>query len=286
MKGTFVSIAALALTTLTLAGCVTTAAPGERGRTFYESGNYLAAADAFTDDIRLRPRSAAAWNNRAVARVRLGDLDGAIRDYNQAIELSPRDAELYFNRGDALVAAGQYAEAIRDFDHAIALMPSYARAIFNRGTAYALAGQPDAARRDWQAAVQLEGDPYVKASMRRSVGLDVAAAGPTVPVPPPVGQPTTASTIAPAPPAGVRPGAPPLPSTPPGARFPNVVAAEPAASPAAIDARALTSRAISRELDGDHAGALQDLNAAQALEPDAARREAIGRLIRLLETPR
>lgn len=280
MKRTFVSIAALALTGLTLAACVTGASRGERGRTFYESGNYLAAADAFTDDIRLQPRSAAAWNNRAVARVRLGDLDGAIRDYNQAIELSPRDAELYFNRGDALVAAGQYADAIRDFDRAIALMPSYARAIFNRGTAYALAGQPAAARRDWQAAVQLEGDPYVKSSMRRSTGLDVAAAGPTVPVPAPVGQPTTASTIAPAPPLGVRPG------TPVGAPFPNVAAAEPAASPAAIDARALTSRAISRELDGDHAGALQDLSAAQALEPDAARREAIGRLIRLLETSR
>jgi hypothetical protein len=68
--------------------------------------------------------------------------------------------------------------------------------------------------------------------------------------------------------------------------LPNVAASQPAASPAAIDARALAGRAISRELDGDHAGALQDLNAAHALEPDAARRDAIARLIRLLETPR
>lgn len=282
MKRAFVSTAALALTSLALAACVTAVSRGDEGRTLYESGNYLAAADAFTDDIRLHPRSAAAWNNRAVARVRLGDLSGAILDYNRAVELSPSDAELYFNRGNALVAAGQYMDAIRDFDRAVTLVPSYARAVFNRGTAYALAGQPDAARRDWQAAVQLEGDPYAKSAMRRSAGLDVAAA-PAVAVVP--GQPTTASTIAPAPALGVRPGAPPLPTTPPGALFPNV-ASEPAASPTAIDARALTSRAISRELDGDHAGALQDLNAAQALEPDAARREAIARLLRLLETPR
>lgn len=285
MKRAFVSTVALSLTSLVLAACVTSSPRGEQGRVFYDSGNYLAAADAFTDDIRLHPRSAAAWNNRAVARVRLGDLNGAVRDYNRAIELSPSDPELYLNRGNALVAAGQYAEAIQDFDRAVTLAPTYARAVFNRGTAYALAGQPEAARRDWQAAVQLEGDPYAKSAMRRSAGLD-SVTGTVVATAAPGGQPTTASTIAPAPAVGVRPGSPPLPATPSGVPFPNIPASQPAASPLAIDARALTGRAISRELDGDHAGAMQDLNTALALEPDTARREAIARLIRLLEPPR
>jgi hypothetical protein len=53
-----------------------------------------------------------------------------------------------------------------------------------------------------------------------------------------------------------------------------------------IDARALASRAITRELDGDHAGALADLHAAIAMEPDARRRGAIANLLRLLDTPR
>jgi regulator of sirC expression with transglutaminase-like and TPR domain len=284
MKRTFVSTAALALTGLGLAGCLIAPPAAEQGRIFYDSGNYLSAADAYTEDIRLHPRSAAAWNNRAVARVRLGDLNGAIRDYNRAVELAPDDAEISFNRGNALVAAGQYREAILDYDRAITLMPTYARAIFNRGTAYSLAGQPDAARRDWLAAIALEPDPYSKSAMRRSAGLDTAAT--VVASAAPAGQPTTATTIAPAPPVGVRPGMPPLPAAPATAAFPNVAASQPAASPIEIDARALTSRAISRELDGDHAGALQDLNAALALEPDAARREAIARLIRLLEMPR
>lgn len=285
MNGTFVSTAALALTGLALSACAASGLRSEQGRAFYDSGNYLSATDAFSDEIRLHPRSAAAWNNRAVARVRLGDLNGAVRDYNRAIELAPTDAELYFNRGNGLVAAGHYPEAIVDYDRAIQLAPSYARAIFNRGTAYSLARQPDAARRDWQAAIQLEPDPYVKSAMRRSAGLDGATAAVTAPAAP-VGQPTTASTIAPPPPLGTRPGTPPLPATPATAAFPNVASSQPAASPMAIDARALTSRAISRELDGDRAGALQDLNAAVALEPDTARREAIERLIRLLDTPR
>jgi len=283
MNRTGVSTAALALAGLILSACAVTGPRATDGRVLYESGNYLAANDAFTDDIRLHPYSAAAWNNRAVSRVRLGDLNGAVRDYNRAIELSPSDGELYFNRGNALVAAGQYREALVDFDRAVYLTPNYAPAIFNRGTAYALAGNGDAARRDWQAAIQLEGDPYVKSAMRRSAGLDMTAA--VTPVGAPVGQPTTASTIAPPPAPGTRPGVP-QPSTPATAAFPNVSASQPAASPMAIDARALASRAISRELDGDRAGALADLNAAVALEPDAARREAIARLMRLLDTPR
>jgi tetratricopeptide (TPR) repeat protein len=268
MNRTVVSTAALALIGLVLSACAASAPRGDEGRAFYDSGNYLAATDAFSDDIRLHPRSAAAWNNRAVARVRLGDLNGAVRDYNYAIELAPMDGELYYNRANALVAAGQYRDAIVDFDRAIRLVPSYGRAIFNRGSAYALTGQPEAARRDWQAAVQLEGDPYVKSAMRRSAGLD-----------------TTTAAVTPVAAPGMQPGVP-QPSTPATAAFPNVAASQPAASPMAIDARALTSRAISREIDGDRAGALADLNAAVALEPDTARREAIARLIRLLDTPR
>ena len=240
MKRTFVSTVALVLSSLSLGACVS-APPSEQGRGFYNAGNYLFAADAFTEDIREHPRSAAAWNNRAVTRVRLGDLNGAVRDYNHAVELAPDDAELYFNRGNAFVSARLYQEAIMDYDRAIQLNPIYARALFNRGSAAALAGRRDAARRDWQAALDLEPDPYAKSAMRRSTGL-----GPGMPA----------------------------------------VALQPAASPLALDSRALTTRAISRELDGDHAGAVQDLNAALAIEPDTARREAIARMLRLLDTLR
>lgn len=252
MKRTFVSTVALVLSSLSLGACVS-APPSEQGRGFYNAGNYLFAADAFTEDIREHPRSAAAWNNRAVTRVRLGDLNGAIRDYNRAVELAPDDPELYFNRGNAFVSAGLYQEAIMDYDRAIQLNPIYARALFNRGSAAALAGKPDPARRDWQAAIGLEPDPYAMSAMRRSTGLE--AGTPAVAAPP-----TSA----------VAQGAP----------------SQPAASPLALDSRALTTRAISRELDGDHAGAMHDLNAALAIEPDTARREAIARMMRLLDRPR
>jgi hypothetical protein len=74
---------------------------------------------------------------------------------------------------------------------------------------------------------------------------------------------------------------------------PATLAATPPTAPAAspttpegIDARALATRAISRHLDGDRAGALQDLRAAMDLERDAGRRASLEQLLRMLETAR
>ena len=238
----------LAALGIMLVGCSTTSSSSsslDRGTMFYRNSEYVSAADAFSEAIARNPRSAAAWNNRAAARLRMGEVNNAIADYNKAIELAPNDAEIHYNRGNGLVAAAQYKEAIADYTRAISLSPNYAKAIYNRGTAYAMLGQRDAAQADWSGAIALEPDPWAKAAMRRSAGLDptpVVAAGPA-----------TGAT-------------------------------QPAASVQALDARALASRAITRELDGDHPGAMQDLKTAAQLEPDASRRASIANLIRLLDT--
>jgi tetratricopeptide (TPR) repeat protein len=266
------------------AGCVTAPGPFERGMAHYDNGQYFFAADEFSEAIRQDPSSAAAHVNRGITRVRLGQINAAIEDYNRAIQLQPGDPAIYFNRGNALVAGGQYGQAIEDFTRAVELSPMFAKAWFNRGTARSLSGQSEPAMRDWLHAIEVEQDPWARAAMRRSAGLEslpaTAAAGP------PAGQPTTAGTVAPAPAPGTATDAVPLPP-------PATVAATPPAAPAAsppspqsIDARALATRAISRELDGDHEGALQDLRGALSIEQDPARRASLESLLRLLEAPR
>jgi tetratricopeptide (TPR) repeat protein len=274
------------------AGCSYAVSPMESGLHYYRSGQYLFAVDAFSQEIALHPRSAAAYNNRAIAKVRAGELNGAILDYNHAIELAPYDPDLYYNRANALVAAGDVTQAITDFSQAVALNPTYARAYFNRGSARAIAGQRDLAMADWQRAVDLEADPWAKSSMRRSAGLQtaVAVAPPVVPQ----GQPTVVGTVAPPPPAGTTTDSVPLPRqnqpsavvTVPGGQPAASVSAPVPPSAASVDARALAVRAMNRELDGDHAGAIQDMSAALAAEPDPARRDAIANLLRLLSQPR
>jgi tetratricopeptide (TPR) repeat protein len=263
------------------AGCVTASGPFERGMAHYSNGQYFFAAHEFSEAVRLHPRSAPAYINRGVARMRLGAINEAIEDYNRAIQLAPDDPAIYFNRGNALVASGHYGPAVEDFTRAVELSPVFAKAWFNRGTARSMAGQSDAAMRDWLHAIDVETDPWSRSAMRRSAGLEllpaVATAGP------PAGQPTTAGTVAPAPPPGMATDAVPLPPPATVAATPPAV---PAASPQSIDARALATRAMGRELDGDREGALADLRAALSIEQDPARRASLERLLRLLETPR
>ena len=53
-----------------------------------------------------------------------------------------------------------------------------------------------------------------------------------------------------------------------------------------LDSRALGSRALTRELQGDHAGALEDLRAAIVRETDPERLTGLRNLLLLLESQR
>ena len=290
------SACVLAALALMFVGCTTGSSSMKAGNELYVNGQYVAAKDAFSEAIDAHPQFAEPWNNRAAARLRLGDVNGAIADYNHAADLAPKDPEIYYNRANALVAAGLYQEAIGDYTRALELNPYFARAIFNRGTVYALLGQRDVAQTDWSRAIGLEGDPWAQSAMRRIAGLEtpqiVAAVGPAnVPQPAvgpaPVPGTRVASVPVPDRTSPVR-GTPPVPpaASPVLTSTPPTSSPQPAASVQAVDARALASRAVARELDGDHVGAIQDLRTALTLEPDPARRAKLARLIQLLDTPR
>ena len=228
------------------AGCMPTTTSLDRGIEYYRDGQYSYAAAEFHQAVSQNPTWAAPYVNRGAARVRLGRLDTAIDDYNHALAIDPNDPAVYFNRGNALVAARQYGLAIEDFTRAVELSPAFAKAWFNRGSARALAGQRESAMQDWLHAIDLEGDPWARAAMRRSARLEPSTPLSSLGTPPPVG--------------------------------PSL--------PASVHARTLAIRAISREVDGDHEGALTDLRAALAIEQDPARRQSLEELLRKLEASR
>src|SRR2546422_6975662 len=57
--------------------------------------------DACTRLIKLYPKMAFAYYNRAINYSRKGDIDLAIADYTTAIELQPTENSFYNNRGSA-----------------------------------------------------------------------------------------------------------------------------------------------------------------------------------------
>jgi tetratricopeptide (TPR) repeat protein len=62
-----------------------------------------------------------AYNNRAIARTRIGELDLAAEDLGRAMVLAPESWPTYLNRGNLMIAMGQPQAALADFRTAQAL---------------------------------------------------------------------------------------------------------------------------------------------------------------------
>jgi tetratricopeptide (TPR) repeat protein len=71
--------------------------------------------------IRVNPDDANAFNDRGLARIDKGDLEGALQDFDRAVRLNPDYAIAYNNRGLARKATGDLKGAQRDFGKAARL---------------------------------------------------------------------------------------------------------------------------------------------------------------------
>lgn len=85
----------------------------------------------------------------------LGNMAGAIEQYDAALKLNPNFADAWNNRGNALGVSGRPAEAIASFDKGIALNPNAANVYCNRGLARNGNGDRAGACADWKKAQQL-----------------------------------------------------------------------------------------------------------------------------------
>lgn len=90
--------------------------PDQQGQRFYVEGNYSAAAQRYTDSMRI----GAAW-------YRAGEFEPAAAAFGQR-----SSAQAHFNRGNALIMLGQYEQAIAAFDLALEQRRDWQPAIENR----------------------------------------------------------------------------------------------------------------------------------------------------------
>jgi tetratricopeptide (TPR) repeat protein len=127
-----------------------------------------AAIDACTSIITLDPHNDGAFVNRGIAYRRIGDVERAIRDYDEAIRLNPRAADAFNNRGNAFRDRDELERALRDYDEAIRLDPHYAHALNNRGIIFLERGDTDRAIADFNRAI---GEEASYANAFRNRGL-------------------------------------------------------------------------------------------------------------------
>ena len=106
-----------------------------------------------------------AFNLRAVAWRRKGELDLAIADYGELLRLSP-DAITYTNRGNVWSDKKDYDKAIADYGQAIRLDPNYALAYNGLGSAWFDKKDYDKAIADFNQAIRLNPDSTMAYSNR------------------------------------------------------------------------------------------------------------------------
>lgn len=93
------------------------------GQSLMFQGEFEESLYYFDRAIELRPTLATAYAHRALARVNIDDLDGALRDAKQARRLDDKEIDPYIVIGRVLAVQGETQEALQNFDKAIELAP-------------------------------------------------------------------------------------------------------------------------------------------------------------------
>ena len=122
-----------------------TAMPGPRD---------MRQCDAALVEVATVPRDLiATYVNRGILRMRNGNLDGAMIDFDEALRRNPREPEAYLNRGSALLRRERMDEAVAMYSQALqhnTRRPALAH--YGRAMAYELLGNVRAAYNDYRRA--------------------------------------------------------------------------------------------------------------------------------------
>lgn len=131
-------------------------------KTFYaqalkhiEENNWHGAIKDLSVAIKLNPHFASAYNDRGLARYKLGYKKSAVEDLTVAIAINPYRAKYYSNRGFMLCRLEDYSGAIADYNSALMLNPNLAQAYFNRGAIQMQMENSLAALADFEAAIRI-----------------------------------------------------------------------------------------------------------------------------------
>ena len=101
----------------------------EQGNAALAQSLYQEAVFDSDEALRLQPKGAkfrsAFFHTRGVAKACLDDYNGAIEDFSECIRLNPKEAHLYHDRAKAKEALGQHEEAKVDFAKTTELDPDF-----------------------------------------------------------------------------------------------------------------------------------------------------------------
>ena len=130
--------------------------------------DYAQALPDYAAAIRYQRDNPDAYYNRGVNHLMMKQYKAATSDFSGALKYRPEDKESLFGRGVAKMQMYQYKSAVVDFTKAIQADSAYADAWEYRGISYSSFDKLSEARRDLEKAATL--NPEAGKSLRRYVG--------------------------------------------------------------------------------------------------------------------
>ena len=102
------------------------------GRNALYFEDYVLSIQYFNQVIKIKPYLAEPYMYRAIAKIQLGDFQGAELDANEAIERNPFVPQAYYVRGFALRKLDKFSNAASDFSKALEFSPNNLNLLMNR----------------------------------------------------------------------------------------------------------------------------------------------------------
>lgn len=94
------------------------------GNALLKQHKYAEAAEKYTEAIKLDPKNAVFYSNRAQVHISLEEYGLAIADCDRALEVDPNYAKAYYRKGVSLMALLNYKEAQGNFKKILQKLPN------------------------------------------------------------------------------------------------------------------------------------------------------------------
>ncbi|MGB9712283.1 MAG: tetratricopeptide repeat protein [Dissulfurimicrobium sp.] len=119
-------------------------------------GDLNGSIKIFCEIIEKDPEAGQAYQARAVAYMKLDNIDAAVSDINSAISCEPQNVRYIYRKGIILFKKGDIQEALDSVNHALEIDPTYPAAYVLRSKIYEKLGDNEQAAADMSHAMMLK----------------------------------------------------------------------------------------------------------------------------------